>query len=127
MPQTILDILRLGFSGLIFLFAALAYRLLSKEQERDKPNEKILKNVRFFALFALALALVAGSFSLAETLLHQDEIISKNRTTIRVCRRNAEHLATIGKISDASTETLSAAIKATTALCLPLLETLDED
>jgi len=54
----ILEILRLGAVGLVFLLAALAFRLLLKEQAREHPREPILRSVRVFMFFAVVLAVI---------------------------------------------------------------------
>ena len=46
MDLPIIEILKIGLSGLVFLLAFLAYRLLAREQSRDEPNSKMLRNVR---------------------------------------------------------------------------------
>ncbi len=59
--MNIVEILRLGAVGLVFLLAALAFRLLLKEQAREHPRELILRSVRTFMIFAVILALIGTS------------------------------------------------------------------
>src|SRR5438045_1835792 len=61
---SILDILRVGLSGLCFLFAFLAYRLVSQEQARPgAPRRGILTTIHLFIgsnLLAGILCAVSG-------------------------------------------------------------------
>ncbi len=57
-----LEILQLGFVGLGFLLAGLAYRLLREEivrQGRERPE--MLKTIRYYMVFALALGCIAAA------------------------------------------------------------------
>ncbi len=52
----VLEILRLGFVGIAFLLAGLAYLLLRREQERAEPRAGMLRPIYGFMVFALVLA-----------------------------------------------------------------------
>ena len=52
----VLEILRLGFVGIAFLLAGLAYLLLRREQERAEPRAGMLRPIYVFMGFALVLA-----------------------------------------------------------------------
>ncbi len=55
----IVSILQSGVTGLGFLLALLAYRLLSKEQSADKKSDpKILQSIRYFMGFSVTLCLI---------------------------------------------------------------------
>lgn len=58
----LVSILQVGISGVAFLFLAMSYNLLRKEQEREKePRDKILSSIKQFSMFSFAFAiLVAG-------------------------------------------------------------------
>jgi hypothetical protein len=51
----VVQVLQIGVIGLGFLLALLAYRLLSREQSRGKPNADILAQVRTYMIFSLLL------------------------------------------------------------------------
>lgn len=78
----IVDILRVGLSGLCFLLAVLAYRLIGKEQERDGlPRKGIFTAIYVFMginILAATLCAVAGYLSSdtnesGEAYLHTDD------------------------------------------------------
>jgi hypothetical protein len=54
--KVLLEALRYGAIGLAAILAVLAYLLLRAEQDKTKPNQSILKTIRQFMLFALAIA-----------------------------------------------------------------------
>ena len=59
----IVDILRLGMSGLLFLFALMGYRLVAEQQKLKRQSPAL---TRFFIWMTLASAVLAGTFGLAE-------------------------------------------------------------
>lgn len=65
----VLQILQVGFVGLAFLLAYMAYRLLHAQADRDKPNQSILDATSRYMLFALGMALLAVAAQLAQSLL----------------------------------------------------------
>ncbi|ARD44450.1 hypothetical protein [Colwellia sp. PAMC 21821] len=58
----LINILQLGISGVAFVFLAMSYTLLRKEQEREQePRDKMLSSIRQFSILSFAFAiLVAG-------------------------------------------------------------------
>ena len=62
----VVDILKIGLSGFVFLLIFLAFRLLRKEQNVDKPRPILLKKISQFMWISVALAIIVGFFSLAE-------------------------------------------------------------
>ena len=60
----IIEILKVGLSGLVFLIAFLGYRLLRKEQEKEVPRDKILRTVLAFMLMCFIVALMVGGVEL---------------------------------------------------------------
>jgi hypothetical protein len=60
----VLEILRVGLSGLIFLLAVLAFRLIHQEQQRTaSPRKGILKSIYVFMAVNLLSAMLAGGIS----------------------------------------------------------------
>ncbi len=66
-PTQLLDFLAYGALGISLALAILAYRLLSKEQDKDTVRLPILKAIRGYLIFALTLSLF---FGLTEFLTH---------------------------------------------------------
>ncbi|MEE9523875.1 MAG: hypothetical protein V3V59_03880 [Thermodesulfovibrionales bacterium] len=62
----VVEILKVGLSGLVFLIALLGYQLLRKEQEKDEPRDKILKTVLVFVLLCFIMALIVGGIELVK-------------------------------------------------------------
>ena len=54
----VIDILKLGLPGLVFLLSAFSYKLLAKEQEKDKPSPAILQSIRQYMLVNVLLAVL---------------------------------------------------------------------
>lgn len=67
--QMVLQILQVGFVGLAFLLAYMAYRLLHAQSDREKPNQRILDATSKYMVFALALSLVAVAGQVAQSFL----------------------------------------------------------
>jgi hypothetical protein len=65
----VLQILQVGFVGLAFLLAYMAYRLLHAQADRKEPNQAILDATSRYMLFALGMALLAVAAQLAQSLL----------------------------------------------------------
>ncbi len=54
----ILEILKLGLPGLVFLLSVLSFRLLSKEQGKARPSPSILKSIKSFMYINVFLAVL---------------------------------------------------------------------
>jgi hypothetical protein len=54
----IVEILKVGLPGLVFLLSMLSFRLLSKEQEKNAPSEGILSSIKIFMCINVALAVL---------------------------------------------------------------------
>jgi hypothetical protein len=61
---SIVEILKAGLSGLVFLIALLGYHLLRKEQERDEPRDTVFKTVLAFIVLCFVMALMVGGLEL---------------------------------------------------------------
>jgi len=62
----IVEILKLGLPGLVFLLSMFSYRLLAREQHRDKPSTPILKSIRHYMYLNILLAILTASAPLIE-------------------------------------------------------------
>jgi hypothetical protein len=77
----ILQILQTGLPGLVFLLSVLSYRLLSQEQGKEKPNEKLLNSICRFMYINVFLAVLTMSSPILEsylTKLDSDGSLVKN-------------------------------------------------
>lgn len=62
----IVEILKVGLPGLVFLLSMLAYRLLSQEQNKEKPSPTILKSIKQFMYVNIFLAILTVTASVIE-------------------------------------------------------------
>ena len=69
--QDVISILQLGFSGVAFLFLAMSFILMRKEQDKDcGADEKMLDSIKFFSKVSLCFAaLVVGTLVFDKLLL----------------------------------------------------------
>ncbi len=54
----VLEILKLGLPGLVFLMSVLTYRLIEKEQKKEKPNSEVIRLIRHYRDTSLVFALL---------------------------------------------------------------------
>lgn len=62
-------ILQVGFAGLAFLLAYLAYRIIAREQQKSTPDSLILSASSRFMWFSLMLGVLTGAAQLGEVAL----------------------------------------------------------
>ena len=62
MIEHVVPILQVGLSGLAFLLAFLAYRIIAREQRASSPKASVLKAARSFLFQCIILALMVGIF-----------------------------------------------------------------
>lgn len=74
----IVDILKIGLPGLVFLLAMLSYRLLSKEQEKPKPDPGILSAIRNF----MCINVISAVVTLISPIV--DHVLSRNVQTFEI-------------------------------------------
>ncbi len=61
----IVTILQLGLSGVAFLFLAMSFILLRKEQDKDgEPRDSILKSIKQFSILSFAFAVLIAAISI---------------------------------------------------------------
>ncbi len=71
MPEwnLIIEILKIGLPGLVFLLSFFAFRLLSREQQKQHPNPSVLATIRYFMLINVAFGLLTLIAPIADHLL----------------------------------------------------------
>ena len=62
----IIEILKLGLPGLVFLLSLLSFRLLTKEQDKKSPSQPILRTIRQYMYLNIFLALLTLGGSIIE-------------------------------------------------------------
>ncbi|WNG39523.1 hypothetical protein F0U61_42035 [Archangium violaceum] len=114
----IVDVLRLGLSGLVFLLSYLAYKLLAQEQAKPSPNTRRMKGVVLFMALSVLSALIVGGFSLAELLLRRDE----PRRMLRDCRVSLARVETYLKMPNVSPQDFRSIVQGHVGQCGSALE-----
>ena len=73
----IIEILKLGLPGLVFLLSLLSYRLLTKEQNKKSPSQLILKSIKQYMYLNIFLAILTVSGSIIE-----EEFFPHSKSTV---------------------------------------------
>jgi hypothetical protein len=110
----IIEILKLGLPGIVFILSLLSYRLLSQEQKKKDPSYPILRSIRCYMYVNILLALLTafGPFIEAKyTILSKNNIYSVkaklsetqlNKGEARVCN-NAKYSGRFLLLKDTKT------------------------
>jgi hypothetical protein len=112
---SVVDVLQTGLSGLIFLLAFLAYRILSKalEQKGGVEAAVALKAARSYLWPCVVLVILAGSFPLVEQWIGRGD----RARVLGECRDSLERLDTFSRMPGVTAEDFGAQIRAHVATC----------
>ena len=124
MTHTVLEILKVGLSGLAFLLSGYGYQLLSNEQKKKTPSPATLRTIQRFIWQNIFFAIVVGAFSLVPMLVSQGEGScgdSLQSDRLADCRRSLSELDTFRQV-DHPVSDLKAAIVSHLARCSSLLK-----
>ncbi len=69
----VVGVLNQGLPGLVFLLSLLAFWLLTREQQKGRPNSAILKSIRHFMYINIFLALFTFIAPAADRILSQQD------------------------------------------------------
>jgi len=69
--RIVVDILRVGLPGLVFLLSLLAYRLLARLEDSEKPDANVLQLVKSYMYVNVALAVLTLASPIIEYLLSE--------------------------------------------------------
>lgn len=88
----IVPILQTGLAGLAFLLAFLSYRIISAEQNKDKPRTQILESARNYFILCILLATVVGGFQVTKHLLSpiDNKLLSDCKDSFTLLRSREE-------------------------------------
>jgi hypothetical protein len=103
-PNMIVEILKVGLSGLVFLLCGMAYRLLRVEQSKAQPNAQILRTIHRYLWQSILCALIVGLFSIADTVLarqHKAQV-----ELLESCGDSLQRLDTYSKMPNLSADDL---------------------
>ena len=82
----IVEILKLGLPGLIFLLSIMSYRLLSKEQSTATPRSSILSTLKRFMYVNILFAVLTVLAPLVDSTLQPS--VEKTLSSVRVTTRS---------------------------------------
>jgi hypothetical protein len=73
----VVEILKIGLPGLVFLLSALSFKLLSQEQAKEHPRTNILNSIKLFMFINVLLAVLTLASPLIDNMLRpKSEIAS---------------------------------------------------
>lgn len=119
MDVPIVEILRVGLPGLLFLLALLSFWLL-KPSNNHKTGDQFRPQTTLFMVFALFLAIIASVVPLVEIWLITPTD-SKSQILV-LCRENLERLQTYARLEDTTLDGMRTIAKNTVSSCEPLME-----
>lgn len=80
----VIEILKVGLPGLVFLLALLSFNLLSKEQGKDHPRLSLLKAIRSFMYVNIALAALTMASPIIEHFLSKTSLTAQEAFSVEV-------------------------------------------
>lgn len=128
----IATILQVGFSGFAFLMAALSFKLLRGEAQRDgAPRSAILKAISRYTAYTFVLAFLVSASRFGEkwyaSNLKRDEQLNLIRSQeAQTCRMGLDSLMYADIKTATDRESLVGAIQQNLAGCKTILKTLAE-
>ena len=121
----VVEILKVGLSGLAFLLAFMGYRLLAQEQKKKSPGEKTLRSIQMFLWQAIVLAILVGGASIVTMLIDNKGKIHLT-AGIETCRDSLSRLETHQHLPDLTLEDLKTVVSSHIVNCQKTLEEIDE-
>jgi hypothetical protein len=110
----VVDILRLGLSGLVFLLMFLGYRLLQQEQRKPKPSPQLLRRASLFAWQSLVAALLVAVAAVVTPMVQKKV---EAGATNSVCAEEVAALDTVAQHPAQTLDTIRAAVRNTSIVC----------
>ena len=121
----VVEILKVGLSGLVFLLAFMGYRLLQREQKKQTPSDKSLRSIQMFVWQAIVLAILVGGVTIGLKIIDNNRTLTV-LTSLETCRDSLSDLETIRHLEKLSSEDLRDAVNGHINKCKEPLEVLDE-
>ena len=117
----VVDILKVGLSGLIFLLMFFSYMLLATEQKVASPRPAILSSVKDFAWTCVLLIILVAGIAVFERVYIPDRnpIFTQQ---LEKCRDSLLRLQTLSAQSDSNLFNLQTLILNHAAVCNPAFE-----
>lgn len=86
--EFVVNILKVGLPGLVFLLSFLSYNLLNKEQSKETPRAIMLKYIEHFMYVSIVLAILTASAPLIEYQLGKKEKIDSFQATAQISAKD---------------------------------------
>lgn len=113
--QDVISILQLGFSGVAFLFLAMSFILMRKEQDKEGgADERMLDSIKFFSKVSLCFAVLVVGTLIFDKLLLKPAQLSPSCTA---AMQRAEVLSQ--QLDTHTVESLRTLIRNTVSNCKP--------
>jgi hypothetical protein len=118
----VVDVLKVGLSGLALLLAYLGYRLLQRTATA-KVSAPVLRTIKLYLGGVVALPIIVGVFGIVETLQHEHQ--RKINDSDASCRDSLTRLDTQSKLPNVTADDLKNVIDGHVIRCQPILEKTD--
>jgi len=113
----VVEILKLGLSGVVFLLVLQNYRLLKQTLEKKGPLDRARsRQINLFMYMNAAFVLLVGASAVVGVLL------SRRSDSLVRCRTSLEQLDTQAKLPDITVSNLRNGIAGHLSICRPVLE-----
>lgn len=114
LDNQIVDILKVGLSGLAFLALVMSYYLLKSEQKRkENARENILKAIHKYTVVSIVFIVIVGGFSIAELFLFKE-----NKVATHVdCQETIKRMVILSQSPNHDVESLRELIRNSASAC----------
>ncbi len=86
----IVEVLKVGLPGLVFLLSLLSYRLLAREQVKKPPNIDILKSIKHFMYVNIVLAIITVAAPIFDKYVIPNKTSNKYSVEARISNDNLD-------------------------------------
>lgn len=114
LTETVVQILELGLTGLVFLLMFMGYRLLKNEQDKENPHPDLLKRASLFVWQSIAVAALVGTMQLAQLFIGQQ---SSDTASADTCLEEITAFVQVSRHPEQTLDTLRAGIRNTWIVC----------
>ncbi len=120
----VVDILKIGLSGLVFLLAYMSYRIISRVDTRS-ASQRSLQIAQRFMIFTLLLTVLVIVSSTVDLYVKREGASSER--DIGQCRDAVARIETVGRDPSTTLEELRATINNQLPACALLLQKKDQE
>jgi len=110
----VVDILKLGLTGLVFLLMYLGFRLLQQEQQKSAPNRELLKRASVFVWQSIVIACLVAAVEIGHRVF---DLRSAPSEEVKNCLKELNALVLVSQHPAQTTDALRSAIRSTSKIC----------